>query len=95
VIDTLPLFDLAGGPVSKPTKLPASRKRPTWAPYKPLKSGHCDHCMTVAHEAKGPVPMRARYKRTDENGPIFLCGPHAQDQRERDALAFPATRGKK
>ncbi len=37
----------------------------------------CDHCLLDAHNAGGPIPMRARVVRSQDGQKLYLCHPHA------------------
>lgn len=75
----LQLFDTPAPP--KVRKYPVSGAGSvTWTKLKAPKTARlpqCDHCVLDAHNAGGPIPMRARVVRSQNGEKVYLCYPHA------------------
>lgn len=93
----LELFDLPPASVSSP-RLTGKAGPAKWTRHTVKRPGMCDHCVTavidsVDHLTPASVPMLATWRRTLDGHTDYLCSLHAQDQRERDALALTSTKG--
>lgn len=88
-MDQLPLFDPPAPPPVRPRSPSGSVGATSWTKLKAPKGKRlpqCDHCVLDAHEAGGPIPMRARCVRSQGGYKLYLCIPHANDQRAREWL---------
>jgi hypothetical protein len=48
----------------------------------------CDHCVQTIHErgvAGSPPPLPARHKRVGPNDTLWLCAPHGEEMKRKDA----------
>lgn len=85
-IDTPPMFAVPESPARPAPRRSPSTGRPVWATYRPKTAGHCHDCLAYLHQngGRGPVPAKARHKRTVGATTRLLCTEHAQQQREHD-----------
>lgn len=60
---------------------------PKWSKYKAVNPHRCDFCaLNQAEDPFAPVARKARYRRESKDGDLYLCVPHANDQRIVDGL---------
>lgn len=88
-MDQLHLFDPPAPPRPRSRAAPSGAGRVIWTKLvapKGKRLPQCDHCLLDAHEANGPIPMRARTVRTQDGIKRYLCFGHANDQRARERL---------
>lgn len=78
----IPLF---GSPDDIPPPAPKRLPRTgTWTRWRGLRR-LCDACTQLIHERgvdRAPVPRPARFRLGTEDGPLFYCGPHADQIRD-------------
>jgi hypothetical protein len=88
---TPPMFDAPETPPRPAPKTSPSTAKPRWAKYRAKAAAHCDDCITYLHQNRGvgPVPLKARHKRTAGATTRLLCDQHAQQQREADKGMTP------
>lgn len=64
--------------------------QPVWSRYhsERTKRPHkCDHCMAnMVDDPSAPAARLARYRRKTNDGDLYLCVPHTNDQRVVDGL---------
>ena len=66
---------------------------PKWSRYKAVRPVPCDFCkLNQRDDPLAPIARRARWRRRAPDGDdLYLCGPHASDQRVSDGM--PSLRG--
>lgn len=87
-IDTIPMFDVPEAAPRPAPRRQGDNPKPVWSKYRPKNPVRCDDCVAVLVEAKGKAPasLSARWKRKAGGTDRLLCVPHANKQRELDAL---------
>lgn len=95
---TPPMFDLPDLPKPlAPKATPPASAKVVWTIYRPKNPVKCDHCKQVQVERQGDAPLanNARHRRRAAGSDLLLCGPHSQEQRERDGLPKIKERGRR